>query len=234
MWFEQVKEWITWFCNLPLPIAGITVGTAGVFLLILFSKTSLGKRLFNKLLEKFEILKSWVIEQLSGMNKRIDELKNQYEEKLQIANHKTEQVEKLVLDVLPFIHNAQVQEKVTEYLEKGKEIVAIADVVDDKVIQAKEQAIKEADAIIQEYKNKLTAQFEQEKEKYLAEFDTKQAEWKAEIEKYKEIAESKTNEAVNSVEEKVEEIEESVNEKVDEAVEVIEHVETEISEIRKE
>lgn len=176
MWFEQVKEWITWFFNLPLPIAGISVGTAGVFLIILFSKTSLGKKLYNSVVKLTKDAIDTLNEYKAYADKRIEELRNMYEEKLQIVNAKNEKLEKLLIAVSENINNKKVKELVNAYCEESKEIIAIADIVDDAIVEVKEQAVAEANKVIEDYKAKLEAEFNERKAKYEAELNNKIAE----------------------------------------------------------
>lgn len=176
MWFEQVKEWITWFFSLPLPIAGITVGTCGVFLVILFTKTSLGKKLYNKATQKVESAVSELKTYKDYADKKVEELKKVYEEKLQLISAKNEKVEKLLIGISENINNIKVKELVDSYCKESKEIIAIADVVDDAIIETKEQCIKETQSIIEEYKAKLQS-----------EFDAKTKELEEQIAKYKSL-----------------------------------------------
>lgn len=183
MWFEQLKEWITWFFSLPLPIAGVSIGTVGVFLVILFSKTSLGKKLYNKALAKIEKAQEELRTYKNYADKKCDELKSQYEEKLQLVNAKNEKVEKFAIAVSENINNKKVKELVDTYCEESNKVIAIADIVDDAVIEAKEQCYKEAEKVINEFEEKLEEKFK-EKEKELEE----------QIEKYKTLCEVKSNE----------------------------------------
>ena len=92
MWFEELKNNIEWFCNLPLPIAGISVGTAFAFLLIIFSKTSLGKKIYSKAVAKVESAVSLLKTYKEDADKKVASLKGEYEEKLQLVNAKNEKL----------------------------------------------------------------------------------------------------------------------------------------------
>ena len=183
MWFEQVKEWITWFFSLPLPIAGISIGTAGAFILIIISKTSLGKKMYAKAIAKCEQARTELKTYKDFADNKINELKGEYEEKLQLVSAQNEKLEKLLIAVSENIHNAKVETLVKDYCEKSHEIIAIADVVDDAIIETKEQCVKEAQSVIDEFKEKLQA-----------EYDSKAKELDEQIAKYKEIIGEKVNE----------------------------------------
>lgn len=176
MWFEELKNNIEWFCNLPLPIVGISVGTAFAFLLIIFSKTSLGKKIYSKAVAKVESAVSLLKTYKEDADKKVASLKSEYEEKLQIVNAKNEKLEKLLIAVSENINNKKVKELVDTYCKESKEVIAIADVVDDAIIETKEQCVKETQSIIEEYKEKLQA-----------EFDSKSKELEEQIAKYKEL-----------------------------------------------
>ena len=183
MWFESLKEGITWFFSLPLPIAGISVGTAGMFLVIIFTKTSFGKKVYNKALAKVDEAVAKLNNYKAHADKEIEELKEYYEEKLQLVDAKNERVEKFAIAVSENINNKKVKELVDTYCEKSNEVIAIADIVDDAVIETKEQCYKEAEKVISEFEEKLEEKFK-EKEKELEE----------QIEKYKTLCEVKSNE----------------------------------------
>ena len=256
MWFEQLKEWITWFFNLPLPIAGITTATAGIFLLILFSKTSLGKKILNKIMnafkkleESFNALKIWI-------ETKINELKKYYEEKLQIVEAKNKRLEKLLIAVSENIHNEQVKKLVADYCEQSEKVLTIADAVDDAVIETKNELEKEFNSAIADYKSKLELEFNEYKAKYEKEYEEKTKELEEQIAKYKELAEikvektkeqidntieeieheidDKSKEITDQIEETIEKVEETVEEKSETLNGVVEHVQEENSEISKE
>ena len=183
MWFEQLKEWITWFFSLPLPIAGITVGTACGFLAIIISKTSIGKKMYNKAFAKIDDARAELKKYNEIADNKINELKSEYEEKLQLVNAKNEQLETLLIAISENIHNAKVEKLVKDYCEKSQEYFAIADVVDDAIVETKEQCLNETKGIIDEFKEQLQKEYD-EKSKELDEL----------IAKYQELVEVKHNE----------------------------------------
>lgn len=176
MWFEELKNNIEWFCNLPLPIVGISVGTAFAFLLIIFSKTSLGKKIYSKAVAKVDNAVSLLKSYKETADKKVEELKCKYEEKLQIVSAENKKLEKLLIAVSENINNKKVKELVDAYCEESKEVIAIADIVDDAVIETKEQYEKQAKGIIDDFKAKLQE-----------EYDVKAKELDEQIAKYKEL-----------------------------------------------
>lgn len=173
---QQVKEWIEWFFNLQLPIVGTSVLTVCIFALVIFSKTSLGKKVYIKATMKVEELKLAFKKHKEENDTKIKELKDFYEEKLQLLSAKNDKLEKLLIAVSENINNKKVQELVSAYLKETKEVIAIADVVDDAIIQTKEECVKETQSIVKEYEEKLQA-----------EFDAKTKELEEQIAKYKSI-----------------------------------------------
>ena len=172
MWFEQVKEWLTWFFGLPTIVAGVSVGSAIIFLSVLFAKTSFGKRVYLKANKKVEELKGLHDQYKKLAEEKCDELKSYYEEKLEIVNHEKERLEKLLLAISDNINNVKVKEIVSKYKEESTKIVAITDVIKDKVEETEEKVAKEVDTIIS---------------KYQKEFDEKKIELDEEIAKYKHL-----------------------------------------------
>lgn len=183
MWFEQLKEWITWFFSLPLPIAGITVGTACCFLAIIISKTSIGKKMYNKAFAKIDDARAELKRYNEIADKKINELKSEYEEKLQLVNAKNKALEKFFISVSENINNKKVKELLDTYCEESNKVIAIADVVDDAIVETKEQCLKETKSVIDDFKEQLQKEYD-EKSKELDEL----------IAKYQELVEVKDNE----------------------------------------
>lgn len=173
---QQVKEWFEWFFNLQLPVVGTSVLTVCIFALVIFSKTSLGKKVYIKATTKVEELATSFKKHKEESDAKIKELKDFYEEKLQVINAKNEKLEKLLIAVSENINNKHIQELVETYTKESKEVLSIADIVDDAVIETKEQCVKEAQSVIDEFKAKLQS-----------EYDSKAKELEEQIAKYKSL-----------------------------------------------
>lgn len=124
------EEVMTAFENfLNSNVGTIIVGCVGVLIiaLIIFSKTSLGKRLFNKTVSEIgqirEIARSSnekVNEVKSIANEKINELKNEYERKIGIVISYVEKYELEMAKIVNEIPNKKVQEKLSNFYEQMK------------------------------------------------------------------------------------------------------------------
>lgn len=117
---------------LPIPIIGITMGSLLLVLLLLFSKTSLGKKLFNESLNALNkgIQATKECKQiLQDTKKAAEKLVEEKEEELKAVKQTTTVLvdgvrrevrnkEQFYLEVFKEINNVNVQEKVNEYIKE--------------------------------------------------------------------------------------------------------------------
>ena len=125
---EQIKLAFDNFINSP--VGSIVVGVVGaiILFLVVFAKTSLGKKLFNRALS--EIAKIHEIARLSNekvanvqnlAEDRINALKSDYERKNAIVMNYCQDFEAGIYDILEKLPNAKVQSAIKEYKEKFDE-----------------------------------------------------------------------------------------------------------------
>lgn len=124
------EEVMTAFENfLNSNVGTIIVGCVGVLIiaLIIFSKTSLGKKLFNKTVSEINQIRE--IARLSDekanevksiANEKINELKNEYERKIGIVISYVEKYELEMAKIVNEIPNKKVQEKLSNFYEQMK------------------------------------------------------------------------------------------------------------------
>lgn len=129
MWWEQLKEWITWFFNLTLPVVCISVGALLFFGWKVLMTTSFGKKIYAKVEKDFNNLQSRsdaFIEDTKNEIKSIKEecdakvkaLSEYYENMLAQKQAKEDEMEKFMLAIADCIHNEQVKSLVLEYKNK--------------------------------------------------------------------------------------------------------------------
>ena len=165
------EEVMTAFENfLNSNVGTIIVGCVGVLIiaLIIFSKTSLGKRLFNKTVSEIgqirEIARSSnekVNEVKSIANEKINELKNEYERKIAIVMNYVEHFENGLYKIIAQIPNKKVQDELSIYVEEMKhyknEIIEQYPSLEE-LLEIKERA-KEIDLLLEQQKEELESTY---------------------------------------------------------------------------
>ena len=172
--WELIKENLSAFFNMPVVISVMSVTFGFIYLLVIFSKTSLGKKLFNKVKANYEdvvLRASKMSEELSKIKtekeKAIKEIKEEYEKRLALSLSETEELENCLKTIAETTANKKVKEGIEEFLSHKEERHAkmtelIATYADFKELQGKAQ--KEAE----QAKATSTALLEQEKALYEA------------------------------------------------------------------
>lgn len=190
--WETIKENLGAFFNMPVVVSVMSVTFGFIYLLVIFSKTSLGKKLFNKIKVKYDevVLKAGKMsEELAKFKKekdeQIKEIKDEYEKRLALAVSETEELENCLKTIAETTANKKVKEGIYEFLSHKEERHAryaelIATYADFEKLQtkAKEEAEKA--------KETATSLLEQEKALY----EAKCAELDKIINDFKEKAET--------------------------------------------
>lgn len=171
--------------NQPVPLIGISFGTALLFFLIVFSKTKFGKQALEKLTNGITKAREETEKARDNLNQAKQELVNFKQAKEQEVKELTEtykvaidgvtqevnSFKKLSLSVYSQINNVNIQKQVNEYVESEK----------SKVYNDTSMIIKEA------------------KEEARSEYEKEIIDLKAEIEKVKQIAEENRKVAQNGL-----------------------------------
>jgi hypothetical protein len=172
--WEMIKENLSAFFNMPVVVSVMSVTFGFIYLLVIFSKTSLGKKLFNKVKSKYEEVVSKagkMSEELAKFKKEKDgqlkEIKDEYEKRLALALSEEEELENCLKTIAETTANKKVKEGIYEFLSHKEERHAryaelIATYADFEKLQtkAKEEAEKA--------KETATSLLEQEKALYEA------------------------------------------------------------------
>ena len=125
---EQFKLAFDNFINSP--VGSIVVGVLGtlIIFLVVFSKTSLGKKLFNRSLSEIakinEIarLSNEKVENIQNLAEiKINELASEYEQKSAIIISYYNELEKGIYEILEKLPNAKVQNALKDFKEKFNE-----------------------------------------------------------------------------------------------------------------
>lgn len=208
MWNEIVAN-VKDFFNQPVTIIGSSVLFFLIFILVIFSKTSIGKKVLKKLtsaisnlIAQFNVFKSEVKSQL-------DEGLKKYEEKELQVEAKVAVLEEVVMIIAENSHNV----KVKEAMEKCKEKLSICTdyekLVEEKVLSAKEKYEMEAKEKLDSY------------ETYYKEQKAHLDELVEQAEKAAQIAQKRANSLIEESAAKVEEEKEHLIDVAEEIKDVI-------------
>ena len=210
MWNEIVAN-IKDFFNQPVTIIGFSVLFLLIFILVIFSKTSLGKRVLQKLTAAIAQLVSQFNAFKSEVTVKLDEGLKKYEEEKKLIEAKVAVLEKVCLIIAENTHNA----KVKEAMEECKKELSICktsyeELVEERVLSAKEKYEAEAKEKLKSYEDYFKSQ-----KSHLDELV-------AEAEKASQIAQNHVNSLIEESIEKVEVEKEHLIDTIEEVKEVIE------------
>lgn len=139
LFIDKVKD----FFNQPIPIIGCSIGFLLVFVLVIFSKTSFGKRwilklkaLIEELKESFRALKKYVEESIATIKSysetEIKKIEGQYSE-----------LSSLIVVIAENSHNIKVKEALLVYKEKADKCKNdFEGYIEDKIAAANDEKYK--------------------------------------------------------------------------------------------
>lgn len=128
MQWDLIVENIKIFFNQPVPIIGCTIGFALMFILVIVSKTSIGKKSLNKIKKINADLKKQYDELIvkneqskKELDSKIANLKNEYEKLLQESIDKYNELETLLLNISSNIHHREINKLIKQHKAKTKD-----------------------------------------------------------------------------------------------------------------
>lgn len=208
MWNEIVAN-VKDFFNQPVTIIGSSVLFFLIFILVIFSKTSIGKKVLKKLtsaisnlIAQFNVFKSEVKSQL-------DEGLKKYEEKELQVEAKVAVLEEVVMIIAENSHNVKVKEAMEKCKEKLSICIDYEKLVEEKVLSAKEKYEMEAKEKLDSY------------ETYYKEQKAHLDELVEQAEKAAQIAQKRANSLIEESAAKVEEEKEHLIDVAEEIKDVI-------------
>jgi len=162
--WEEISYNIEQFWNKPVPIIGFTIGTLVIMFLVIFAKTSFGRKSlnylknkyaelndgFNKAKEYYEEAIKAKDELIANKDKYIEELKSMYEEKLALVQLNKDKEKEIIIAIASNINNVKIKKIIEEY-KKLPEITDIDAALDEK----RKQLESEYEAKYQEVLEKL-------------------------------------------------------------------------------
>ena len=150
--WNVIGENLSAFFNMPIVISIATSLVAFIEVMVIFSKTSLGKKLFSKMNIKAEQAVSMVEEikteaqnLLNLKDREIDELGETYEKKLAVVLSENLELEKVIEKIGEVIPNQKVKEVISSFIEsRGERAIQISSCIgtSQEFLALKEEAEK--------------------------------------------------------------------------------------------
>lgn len=169
MWWEVVKDWITWFFNLTLPVVGLSVGMVCLVAWRIFARSSFGKKQIKEAREKADKMESKAkeIEEKFEKDKeaikqeadaKIKAIETYYETKLAQGQAKKDELESFIISVCGHIHNEKVSALVEDYKNK---VSSYQTIMTDKINEAKAEVMKSYEKRMKELEDTVYGKEEQ-------------------------------------------------------------------------
>lgn len=161
-WCNAVKD----FFNQPVPIIGCTIGFLLITILSILSKTSWGRKTINTVIGSINTLKAETTAKISETSENINNLKNEYEQKLAIAETHSQELETLLLNIGDQLHNKQIKEYVEKYRQTKQDAKTQVQNLVEQSSKAIELKMEEMQKQMDSYKNELAKQYQEMIENY--------------------------------------------------------------------
>lgn len=151
---EDIKD----FASQPVPVIGFTVGAVVVAALTILSKTSFGRKAIKTMKQLCADLKIQFDALKEESEKKLEEQKQFYEEKLALVEYNRKQEREFTIKALSSIHNVAVQHTLEQYksmvsYEKISEVVDVEKAKLEKEYEAKFEAFTQT--LIADYERKI-------------------------------------------------------------------------------
>lgn len=200
--WDMMKENLSAFFNMPVVISIMTTTYAFVILLVLFSKTSLGKKLFNKIKTKYDAALSCIKEikaenskALEEAQKKLDEAKDYYERELCVVLSENMALENLITEIGKTTPNKRIASLIEEFnsakgarLDKIREFIGTSEEFQELKRKAEETEAEVAKRV-EEIKDKAIEEATKALNDEKALFEAKRAEVEELVEGLKKRAE---------------------------------------------
>ena len=185
MTWEQISQKIGEFANTPIVITAFSITYALVVGLVIFSKTSLGKKLFNKALSlatsaksKADNMEETLSKFRAEKDRQVEEIKKAYDDELAVAVGESLELENLLSKIGEAIPNKKVQTLISDFMEsKDERLAKIREIVTSHVdIEGLKTKVQESEERVLSLKEKYEAEAKEAVEAYKAVLSDKEAE----------------------------------------------------------
>ena len=155
MSWEIIKENLSSFFNMPVVITITSVTLGFIYIMVIFSKTSLGKKLFSKALQKYDAVLDYCKEMKGNLETfkkekeaQIAQIKEEYEKRLAVMANYVSQIEGALGKVAEATPNKKVKETINSFLEAKEERLEeigkyLPNLEDYQALKAKAESVQE-------------------------------------------------------------------------------------------
>lgn len=165
----NIQVWLSQLANNPLFISTSSISLCFAYALVIFSKTSLGKKLFNKAKSSYDEAIKEKDETLNGLKETIEakeseikELTYQYENRLNVLLCENVELEKLLDKIGEISPNLKIKEALEEFKNSREErLNKINEVFSYLNFDTLKEKAEETDKLIEEAKKAVEASYEE-------------------------------------------------------------------------
>lgn len=178
MTWEIIKENLSAFFNMPVVVTITSVTLGFIYIMVIFSKTSLGKKLFSKALQKYDAVLDYCKEMKGNLETfkkekeaQIAQIKEEYEKRLAVMANYNLTLENLLGQMTEHIPNKKVKEDIYAFMSTKQE--RLAEMAEYLPNLEEYQALKAKAESVQEEIEKAKAQATEALQEKIALYDAK-------------------------------------------------------------
>lgn len=155
MTWEIIKENLSAFFNMPVVVTITSVTLGFIYIMVIFSKTSLGKKLFSKALQKYDAVLEYCKEMKANLETfkeekeaQIAQIKEEYEKRLAVMMNYNLTLENLLGQMTEHIPNKKVKEDIYAFMSTKQERLAeiaeyLPNMEEYNALKAKAESVQE-------------------------------------------------------------------------------------------
>lgn len=178
MTWEIIKENLSAFFNMPVVVTITSVTLGFIYIMVIFSKTSLGKKLFSKALQKYDAVLEYCKEMKANLETfkeekeaQIAQIKEEYEKRLAVMMNYNLTLENLLGQMTEHIPNKKVKEDIYAFMSTKQE--RLAEIAEYLPNMEEYNALKAKAESVQEEIEKAKKEATEALEKKIALYDAK-------------------------------------------------------------
>lgn len=155
MTWEIIKENLSAFFDMPVVVTITSVTLGFIYIMVIFSKTSLGKKLFSKALQKYDAVLDYCKEMKGNLETfkkekeaQIAQIKEEYEKRLAVMMNYNLTLENLLGQMAEHIPNKKVKEDIYAFMSTKQERLAeiaeyLPNLEEYQALKAKAESVQE-------------------------------------------------------------------------------------------
>lgn len=155
MTWEIIKENLSAFFDMPVVVTITSVTLGFIYIMVIFSKTSLGKKLFSKALQKYDAVLDYCKEMKANLETfkeqkeaQIAQIKEEYEKRLAVMMNYNLTLENLLGQMTEHIPNKKVKEDILAFMSTKQERLAeiaeyLPNMEEYNALKAKAESVQE-------------------------------------------------------------------------------------------